>query len=86
VVSLSGPMAFEGTNAFELMGKLTVPAIFAAGDYDKPFADNERALYEAAASTDKQLVILPNPRHGVGLLDQATLALIEEFLSKHSAA
>jgi pimeloyl-ACP methyl ester carboxylesterase len=85
VVSLSGPSVYNGTDALALMSRLTVPAIFAAGASDSPFADNERALCQAAASTDKQLVIQQNTRHGVALLDQDTLTLIEDFLSKHSA-
>jgi alpha-beta hydrolase superfamily lysophospholipase len=53
---------------------------------DTPYSDNERALYEAAASTDKQLVMLPGDRHGIALLDPKTMALVDEFIVKHSAA
>lgn len=85
VISLSGPWAYEGINAFELMGQLKVPAIFAAAELDTPFSVHERALYEAAASTDKQLVMRPGGRHGIVLLDEVVTPLVEAFIEKHSA-
>jgi pimeloyl-ACP methyl ester carboxylesterase len=85
VVSLSGPTAYGATNAQAEMGQLTVPALFVVGEYDTDFVPAAHSLYDAAASTDKQLVIRTNPRHGVALLDTDTLNLIETFIAKNAA-
>jgi pimeloyl-ACP methyl ester carboxylesterase len=85
VVSLSGPAAYGATNAQAEMGQLTVPALFVVGEYDTDFVPAAHSLYDAAASTDKQLVIRQNPRHGVALLDTDTVNLIETFIAQHAA-
>jgi len=84
VVSLSGPQVYGAANAISAMPKLTVPALFVAGEYDREFADAARALHAAAATTDKQLVIRESPRHGWALLDSDTLDLIHTFITDHT--
>jgi pimeloyl-ACP methyl ester carboxylesterase len=68
VVDLSGPVGFGGVNALVAAKKLKAPALFVAGRDDGDFASATRALYKAAASKDKQLVIAPTSWHGVDLV------------------
>lgn len=68
VVDLSGPLGFGGVNALPAARKLTAAALFVAGRDDGDFASATRALYRAAASRDKQLVVVPTSWHGVDLV------------------
>ena len=68
VVDLSGPVGFGGVNALVTAKRLTAPALFVAGRDDGDFASATRALYRAAASKDKQLVIASTSWHGVDLV------------------
>jgi pimeloyl-ACP methyl ester carboxylesterase len=86
VVSLSGPQVYGSTNAISAMPKLTVPALFVAGQYDTQFADAAQAFYAAAATTDKQLVIRQNANHGYALLSTDTLTLIQTFITDHGGS
>lgn len=86
VVSLSGPQAYGSSNAIAAMPKLTVPALFVVGQYDSGFADAARALYAAAATTDKQLVIRTNGNHGWALLSKDTVDLIQTFITDHGGS
>jgi pimeloyl-ACP methyl ester carboxylesterase len=68
VVELSGPTGFGGVDALASARKLKRPALFIAGRDDGDFAAASRALYRAAASEDKKLVIAPTHWHGVDLV------------------
>jgi pimeloyl-ACP methyl ester carboxylesterase len=68
VASLSGPAEFGGLDAAATVAQLTVPSLFVAGADDAPFADDARALYDAAPGPDKQLELVPGSAHGTSLL------------------
>ena len=68
VVELSAPTGFGGVNALAAVRKLRSPALFVAGRDDGDFAGASRALYRAARSTEKTLVIAPTSWHGVDLV------------------
>jgi pimeloyl-ACP methyl ester carboxylesterase len=68
VVDLSGPVGFGGVDARPAARKLTAPALFVVGRDDGDFAAATRTLYRAAASKDKQLVVVPTSWHGVDLV------------------
>ena len=65
--------------------RLTVPALYIAGQSDTDFALDAQLLYDATASTDKAIHILPDGRHGVDLVrfDAQARALVERFLRSH---
>ena len=68
VVELSAPTGFGGVDALAAARKLKSPALFVAGRDDGDFAGASRALYRAAKSTEKTLVIAPTSWHGVDLV------------------
>ena len=82
VVELSAPTAFGGVSALDAARKLRSPALFVAGRDDAAFAPATRALYRAAATMDKRLVVAPSALHGVDLLSlpavkKAVLAFVD---------
>jgi dienelactone hydrolase len=84
VVSLSAPASFGPLRALPAASRLQAPVLFAASTDDQPFADDARALYAAAASTERQLEILPGARHGLDLLDDPGLrARVTAFITAH---
>ncbi len=83
VVDLSGPESYAGANALAAVQKLTVPALFIAGQYDTSFIDNTNHLYAACVCKDKQLSVEPSGDHGVSLLNDHVTGLIEKFLTDH---
>jgi pimeloyl-ACP methyl ester carboxylesterase len=68
VVELSAPTGFGSADALAAVKKLKVPALFVAGRDDGDFAAATRALYKAAATKDKRLLIAPSSWHGVDLV------------------
>ena len=80
VISISGPQAFAGVNAFVAAPSITVPALFIAAEYDQPFVDDARALYQACGAQDKKLFVEPSGAHGIALLSDHVSALIDAFL------
>ena len=70
LVDLSGPTGFGGVNALPAVRKLKAPALFVAGRDDGDFATATRALFRAAGSKDKTLVIAPTSWHGVDLVSR----------------
>lgn len=85
VISLSGPAYFSRIDALSAVPRLTVPALYIAGQSDTDFALDAQRLYDATASTDKAIHILPDGRHGVDLVrfDAQARALVERFLRSH---
>jgi pimeloyl-ACP methyl ester carboxylesterase len=69
--------------------RLTMPALFLAATQDVnggfDFAADAKALYRAAATKDKRLVLLPGYEHGIGLVGSSAKARasIESFLKGH---
>jgi esterase/lipase len=88
VVSLSGPRSFVLLDAEKAVRRMQVPVLFAAAEFDDPFQVDARALYEAAASSEKRLEILPGSGdHGTRLLRNAPpRAAFNAFLAAHSTA
>jgi pimeloyl-ACP methyl ester carboxylesterase len=85
VVDLSGPTTFTDVNALAAAPGLRCPALFLAARYDQPFADSTRALFRAAGSRDKRLVIVSGAHHGVLLLlTEARRALVLTFIRGHA--
>ena len=85
VVDLSGPARFGGVDALAAVRRLSSPALFVAARGDLGFVDATRALYGAARSREKRLVIRPGGAHGVGLLEEAEVRrLILAFVREHA--
>jgi len=83
VVDLSGPVGFGGANALPAARKLRRPALFVVGRDDGDFAAATRALYRAAATKDKELVIAPTSWHGVDLVAlPAVKRVVLEFIGR----
>ncbi|HET7555655.1 MAG TPA: hypothetical protein VFJ75_08385, partial [Gaiellaceae bacterium] len=84
VVSLSAPASFGPLRALPAAARLQAPVLFAASADDQPFADDARALYAAAGSTEREVEILPGARHGGELLDDpAFRARMTAFITAH---
>ena len=73
VASLSGPRSFEDLAAGPAVPRLDVPVLFVAGKEDSPYVDDARAMYRAA-TTDKKLLVVPGSDHGTDLLDDDQVA------------
>jgi alpha-beta hydrolase superfamily lysophospholipase len=67
VIELSAPTLFGSADALTAVRRLERPALFIAGRDDGDFASASRALYKAAATKDKGLIIASNSWHGVDL-------------------
>jgi hypothetical protein len=83
VVSLSGPQAFSGSSAAEVMPTFTTPVVFIVGRDDGGFAKDAQTLYDACAERDKKLVIRPSGNHGIALVDADMFTLIKDFIANH---
>jgi dienelactone hydrolase len=84
VVSLSAPASFGPLRALQAVAQLRAPTFFAASELDDPFVGDARALYEASASPDKRLEILPGGAHGVLMLgDPGFRSRVEAFIAAH---
>jgi pimeloyl-ACP methyl ester carboxylesterase len=89
VVSLSAPARFRGMDGIAAGKRLHVPAFFLAATQDVnggfDFAADAKALYRAAATKDKRLVLLPGYEHGIALVASSARAKasIESFLRGH---
>lgn len=80
VISISGPRAYAGVSAIEAVPSIRVPALFIAAEYDQPFADDARAMYQACGARDKKLSVEPGGSHGTALLSDHVSGLIDGFL------
>ena len=85
VVNLSGPAFFTSLDALKLAPRLTVPALYVVGQFDSDFVPDAQRLYDAAASADKAIHVLPIAQHGVDLVrsDARARALVEDFIRSH---
>jgi len=85
VVDLSGPRSFTDVNALAAVPGLRSPVLFMAAQGDEGFVDDTRALYRAAGTRDKQLVIRGGAAHGVALLDSAAVRKrVLSFIRRHA--
>ena len=83
VVSISGPLRFQGLRALSATQRLRVPLLFLAARGDGSFARQAKKLYDAAPSREKRLVITEHFEHGVDLLQdpearQGLFAFVDE--------
>jgi pimeloyl-ACP methyl ester carboxylesterase len=85
VVAISSPSTWVGVDALSIARRLQVPALYLTGENDAGFLDEVRTLYDATASSDKSLEILPGGEHGVLLLKTSARAraLLEGFISRN---
>jgi pimeloyl-ACP methyl ester carboxylesterase len=81
VVSLSGPVGFEGLDAREAIKKVTAPLLLIAAQGDAPAEAAARWFDEHAASS-KKLMIVPGPEHGTNLFASASGPTVEEAIFK----
>lgn len=87
VVDLSGPAEWTDLHALDAVRKLTLPSLFVVSRFDVSFLADTRAMYRAAASKDKRLVVRPGGEHGTDLVDgprgAPVRALVFAFLRAH---
>jgi len=85
VISLSGPAVYIGLDALKSAPRLTVPTLYVVGQFDSDFVPDAQRLYDATASHDKAVQVLPVGHHGVDLVrfDARARALVEGFLRSH---
>lgn len=89
VVSLSAPDVFQGLNGLTAAARLRAPVLYAAAEDDEAgpfrFAKTGQALYDATASGDKMLELIPGAAHGIALITGPTRlrGLVETWLRSH---
>lgn len=86
VLSLSAPSIYSGMDATTAVKSVTVPVLFAAGEFEGSFADSAKELYAASASQHKRLLLLPTGSHGVSLLGSGMKEAFDLFLKDPAAA
>ena len=87
VVTLAGAESYVRIDGIAAARRLTAPALFISAERDFDFPEQARRLYEAAASADKELAIVPGGEHGTPLLrDPAVLARVDAFAERRSLA
>jgi alpha-beta hydrolase superfamily lysophospholipase len=87
VISFATPQVFGRVDALAAVRSLRVPALFVSAAEDDTFADEARALYEACASPDKQLAIVPGTVHGAPVLrDPTTRQLVDAWIQQRFAS
>ncbi|HET7854861.1 MAG TPA: alpha/beta fold hydrolase [Gaiellaceae bacterium] len=86
VISFSSPQSYVRVNALAAVQALRVPVLFLAAEDDGEYANVARMLYEACASAEKRLEIVPGHVHGEGLWrNSAVRPLVDAFIARHSA-
>ena len=84
VISFASPQIFGRIDALNASRALRVPALFISAAEDAPFPEDARAMYDASASPDKQIAIVPGTVHGAPVLrDPATRALVDGWIRDH---
>ncbi len=87
VLSASGPASYGWVDALALVPRLTVPVLYVVGEQDAGggFLADARKLFDATASEDKRLEVLPVSNHGVSLVETNAQArgLVEDFIRCH---
>ncbi len=90
VVSLSAPAVFRNVDLVARARRITAPSLFVAAqdDNDGQFVADARAMYDAASSQDKRLVVYPAGGHGIDLFRGAAAAeawpLFVDFIRSRS--
>lgn len=87
VVSLSGPSVYHNMDAAATVARVDVPLLLMAAKGDRGFSADQKTLYDAASTSDKQVALVAGFDHGVDLLtgrDRVRVkSLISAFLRKH---
>jgi pimeloyl-ACP methyl ester carboxylesterase len=88
VVSLSAGAVVLGLDARPAVPRLRVPTLFMAARGDEGFASAARALYKAAGTHEKRLVLLSSAAHGTNLLTYgsegaAARKIVRAFVAVH---
>jgi pimeloyl-ACP methyl ester carboxylesterase len=89
VVSLSGPTVFQDVDAGAAISRLRVPVLLVVGADDELFVDDAKAMYRAASTRDKRLLIIPGGGHGTSMLEfgedaPKVLAAVRKFIADHT--
>jgi len=85
IVSLSAPASLGYLHGLDAVARLHAPVLFMAAQDDQPFSDDARSLYAAAASSDKQLRVVPGSAHGSDLLQDPSLHdFVWSFIAAHT--
>ena len=74
VLAVSAPVAIAGVlDALPAAGRLAVPTLYVAAEQDQyppyDFAADAQALYDATATAEKRVVVVPGSQHGVFLVN-----------------
>jgi pimeloyl-ACP methyl ester carboxylesterase len=64
VVAVSPGTSFRGVEAEAAVRRLAVPVLYVVASEDAGFPDAARTLYEATATEDKRLLVVPGIGHG----------------------
>jgi alpha-beta hydrolase superfamily lysophospholipase len=81
VISFASGLNFGRVDSLQAVRALRVPVLFVSADEDAQFPEDARALYDACASPDKQIAIVPGTMHGSPVLrDPATRALVDGWI------
>lgn len=85
VVVLSSAMKFYGLDARRALPRITVPKLFIVGEYDRPFSESARRMYQISPPP-KELRVYPTAAHGTHLFSTPYApqikATIFQFLSQ----
>jgi alpha-beta hydrolase superfamily lysophospholipase len=86
VVPVSPGVTFRGLDAEEAARRLNVPTLFVVAQEDAGFPEAARTLYEATATQDKRLLVVPGFGHGSGViaLSAEARAAVDRFIDDHS--
>src|SRR6266508_3200763 len=84
--SLSAPDVYGNVEGLPAVRRFRAPVLFVAAEDDGDFADDARLLYRAAASRDKELLIVAGSEHGTALYGgpaaERVRAAVDGFLGK----
>jgi alpha-beta hydrolase superfamily lysophospholipase len=68
VISLSGPASFGGLDGTAAVRKVDAPLLLVAAKGDTAFSGDQKTVYDAAVTADKQVLLVSGFDHGVDLL------------------
>jgi pimeloyl-ACP methyl ester carboxylesterase len=85
VIALSPPAAFGGADAIGTAPRVSMPLLLAVGDSDGTFEPDVRAIYKAAPSAHKRLIVESTSAHGRALMSFPDVAAaIDAYLADYA--
>jgi pimeloyl-ACP methyl ester carboxylesterase len=85
VVAVSPGTSFRGVDAEAAVLRLRVPVLYVVASEDAGFPDAARTLYDATATEDKRLLVVPGLGHGNEVLAIAEARdAVDRFIDQHS--